>query len=91
VRRAWGSSAENGSTGLSPRSMKVQMTVRELALRVGITERSVQRVLADLVESGVVVRSKEGRGNRYEVEGSFQLRHPLESERSVGELLELLA
>lgn len=68
-----------------------QMTVRQLALGIGITERSVQRVLADLVESGVVVRSKEGRGNRYDVNERFQLRHPLESERSVGELLDLLA
>ena len=63
------------------------MTVRNLALQVGITERSVQRILADLEESGVVTRSKEGRCNRYHVNDAFQLRHPLESQHTLKELL----
>lgn len=62
-------------------------TVRNLALQVGITERSVQRILADLEESGVVSRIKEGRRNRYEVNDAFQLRHPLESSHTLKELL----
>lgn len=66
------------------------MTVRNLALRVGITERSVQRILGDLEESGVVVRIKEGRRNRYEVNQDFQFRHPLESQHTIGEVLALL-
>ena len=65
-------------------------TVRNLALQVGITERSVQRILSELEESGVVTRTKEGRRNRYEVDESFQLRHPLESQHTVGELLNTL-
>lgn len=65
-------------------------TVRNLALRVGITERTVQRILSDLEASGVVVRSREGRRNRYDVNRGFQLRHPLESEHTLGELLEAL-
>lgn len=66
------------------------MTVRNLALQVGVTERSVQRILSDLEESGVVTRTKEGRCNRYEVNNQFQLRHPLESQHNIGELMNAL-
>lgn len=66
-------------------------TVRELSDQVGITERSVQRILSELETSGVVKRSKEGRCNRYDVDLQFRLRHPLEAERTVGQLLEILA
>ena len=66
-------------------------TVRNLSLMVGITERSVQRILTDLEGAGAVKRTKEGRCNRYEVNGDFQLRHPLEQSRTLQDLLELLA
>ncbi|MEM7145616.1 MAG: winged helix-turn-helix domain-containing protein [Verrucomicrobiota bacterium] len=66
-------------------------TVRELALQVGITERSVQRILADLESSGVVSRTKEGRRNRYDVNRQFRLRHPLENHHTLDELLESVA
>ena len=66
------------------------LTVRRLAMMVGITERSVQRILAELEESGVVTRTREGRRNRYEVDLKYQLRHPLESQHTVGELLATL-
>jgi len=67
------------------------MTVRNLALQVGVTERSVQRILADLEESGVVTRSKDGRRNCYEVDRKFQLRHPLESHHNLADLLKALS
>ena len=67
------------------------MTVRNLALQVGITERSVQRILADLEESGVVTISKDGRRNRYEMNLKFLLRHPLESQHSLAELLKAIS
>ncbi|MEM9281988.1 MAG: winged helix-turn-helix domain-containing protein [Verrucomicrobiota bacterium] len=66
------------------------ITVRTLALQVGITERSVQRILGDLEESGVVLRKKDGRRNQYVLNDSFQLRHPLESHHNLGELLAAL-
>ena len=65
-------------------------TVRNLAIMVGITERSVQRILADLEESGVVIRTKDGRRNSYELNRKFQLRHPLESHHNLADLLEAL-
>lgn len=67
-----------------------ETTVRNLALRIGITERSVQRILTDLESSGVVTRSREGRRNRYDLNEAFQLRHPLESHHTVAELLRAL-
>ncbi len=66
------------------------MRARDIALQVGITERSVQRILGELTEYGVLTREKDGRRNRYSVDVSKTLRHPLEQHRSVAELLALV-
>lgn len=66
------------------------LTVRQLAVLVGITERSVQRILADLERSGVIRKSKEGRRNHYELNLAYQLRHPLEASHCLSELLATL-
>ena len=60
---------------------------RDIATRVGITERAAQAIVADLVSEGYVVRTKEGRRNRYTVNADAPLRHPLEHEHTIGELL----
>lgn len=65
--------------------------MREVASEVGITERAVQRIIADLERAGVIRKIKEGRRNRYEIDASAHLRHPIEAHRTVGELLRLLA
>lgn len=52
--------------------------MRDVAERVGVTERAVQRIVAELEEGGYLVRHKEGRRNRYDVTPSRPLRHPLE-------------
>lgn len=64
--------------------------MREVAERVGITERAVQRIVAELVDAGVLLREREGRGNRYEVAKRASLRHPIESHRTVGDLVGLI-
>lgn len=61
--------------------------LRDVALRVGITERAVQRIVTDLEEAGVVVRLREGRRNHYEIERKIGLRHPVEDHCTVGDLL----
>ena len=63
--------------------------VREIAQAVGITERAVHRILGELEEAGVIARRREGRRTRYEVDGDLPLRHPIEADHSVGELLRL--
>jgi predicted ArsR family transcriptional regulator len=60
---------------------------RDIASRVGITERAAQAIVADLVADGYLTRTREGRRNRYRIHPEAPLRHPLESEHSVGELL----
>ncbi len=64
--------------------------LREVADRVGITERAVQRIVADLEEAGYISRSREGRRNRYKVHQDMPLRHSVESHREVGVLLSLI-
>ena len=67
------------------------LRLRDVAARVGITERATQRILHDLVEAGYVTRSRVGRRNRYELVRTGPLRHSLEAGHSVGELIEALA
>ena len=60
---------------------------RDIATRVGITERAAQAIVADLVSEGYVTRTREGRRNRYTVKADAPLRHPLEHDHTIGELL----
>jgi len=64
--------------------------IRDVAREVGITERAVQRIVADLEATGYLVRSREGRRNRYEVKGHLPLRHPIERHRRVSALIALV-
>lgn len=66
------------------------MVMREVALRVGVTERATQKIVKDLMESQVLVSQKVGRCNRYRINLDHPLRHPLESGHTVGELLTML-
>ena len=65
--------------------------LRDVAARVGITERATQRIVADLVDSGYLARSRVGRRNRYEVRTELPLRHPVEERTSIGALLQLFS
>jgi DNA-binding MarR family transcriptional regulator len=64
-------------------------TLREVSNLVGITERAVQRIVADLEAEGYLRRDREGRRNRYQVLADLPLRHALESHRAVQDVLEL--
>ena len=67
------------------------LTLREVALRVGVTERAVQRIVADLELAGVLARTRDGRRNAYRIDPGVPLRHPLESHRRIGDLLGIVA
>ena len=67
-----------------------EMVLREVAIEVGITERAVQRIILDLERAGYIERERVGRRNRYRVEVDRRLRHPIESHRRIGELLQLV-
>ena len=64
--------------------------IRDLAGRVGITERAVQRVLHDLIADGYVCVQKKGRRNLYSIDFDRPMRHPVEEGWSVGKLLEFV-
>lgn len=66
-----------------------QVRMRDVAARVGITERAVQRIVSDLMEAGYLRCEKLGRRNRYHLDLSRPLRHPLEGDCAVGELMSL--
>lgn len=66
-------------------------TLREVAAVVGITERAVQRIVAELEAAGALVKERDGRRNHYRIKRNLKLRHPLEAHRSIGELLDLVA
>lgn len=65
--------------------------LRDLAVGAGITERSVQAIIADLEESGYVSKHRVGRRNTYRVNRRRPFRHNAESGHQVGELLDLFA
>ncbi len=64
--------------------------LREVADKVGITERAVQRIVAELEEGGYLTHERVGRRNHYEVHAELPLRHPLEDHLAIGALLKAL-
>ncbi|MCB1230383.1 MAG: winged helix-turn-helix transcriptional regulator [Verrucomicrobiae bacterium] len=67
-----------------------ELRIRDLATQIGITERAVQRILAELEGGGVLSKQREGRRNRYTVNLEYRLRHPLESDCDLAHLLNVL-
>ena len=67
-----------------------QITTREIAAQVGITERSVQRIIKDLEMEGYIHKKREGRVNKYEVNHNLPLRQGARRDIAVGELLKVL-
>lgn len=65
--------------------------VREIAGIAGITERSAQRIVADLEEEAYLTHEKIGRRNHHHVKPTAAMRHPLEQDVEVGLLIELLS
>ena len=67
-----------------------EQPLREVALSVGITERAVLRIVAELEESGYLLRHRNGRQNAYEIHPEIPLRHSLESHCTIGDLLNVI-
>jgi predicted transcriptional regulator len=65
--------------------------LRDLAAKVGITERAAQRIVTDLVKEGYLERSRVGRRNQYVVHAELPLRHPVEHAHRLRDLLVVLA
>lgn len=67
-----------------------EITLREVAKRVGITERASQKIVADLETAGYLTRTRHGRRNHYTVAIGQPFRHPVTVGHDVDELLEIL-
>jgi DNA-binding transcriptional ArsR family regulator len=64
--------------------------LRDIATTVGITERSAYSIVTGLADAGYVVKERDGRRNRYEIQHHLPLREPTSRERTIGEVLDLL-
>jgi hypothetical protein len=65
--------------------------LRDIAARTGITERTAYGIVTDLAEAGYVVKQKDGRRNRYEIQAHLPLPETDGRERTIGEVLAVLA
>ena len=65
--------------------------LRDIAARLDITERSAYSIITDLTQAGYIVKEKEGRRNRYQIQAHLPLPEPTSRERTLGEVLALLA
>jgi DNA-binding transcriptional ArsR family regulator len=64
--------------------------LRDIAAALGITERSAYAIVTELADAGYVVKERDGRRNRYEIQRHLPLRSSLGAERTIGELLDVL-
>jgi len=67
-----------------------EIRLRDVADRVGITERAAQRIVTDLVEAGYVARTRIGRRNRYTINPAVHMRHDAQQGQPIGSLLDVL-
>ncbi len=65
--------------------------LRDIAAGLGITERTAYGIVTDLAEAGYIVKDKDGRRNRYQIQVHLPLPDPTGRERTVGEVVALLA
>ena len=67
-----------------------QITMREIALTIGITEKATHRIITDLETDGYVTKIREGRRLRYRINPDLSLRGEILQDKAVGDLLEML-
>ena len=68
-----------------------RIRIRDIAARCRLTERAVQKIIADLEEGGYLTHTREGRTNAYRIQPGTILRHPAEAGMTVEALLSALA
>ena len=67
------------------------MRLRDIAARIGITERSAYGIVADLTDAGYIANARDGRRKRYQIQPHLPHQEPTSRELTVGEVLALLA
>ncbi len=64
--------------------------LRDIAAGLGITERSAHTIVTDLTTAGYVVKHKDGRRNRYQIQEHLSLPEPASRGSAIGDLLAVL-
>ena len=67
------------------------LRMRDIANIIGVTERTVQLIVKDLSKEGYIKLTREGRCNRYEIDDTISLRHPIEQHKTIGDLIGLIS
>jgi predicted ArsR family transcriptional regulator len=86
IKREWTFLTNHGHV-LAYLAKKPHATTREIAQQADVTERAVQKVVRELENDGYIVRHRVGRGNRYTIHPELPMRHRMEREYAVGNLL----
>lgn len=71
-------------------AQKPRITIRELSLTIGITEKAVHRIITDLESDGYVTKIREGRRLRYRINPNLCLPDEMLQDKAVGDFLEVL-
>jgi len=64
---------------------------RDLAKRVGITDTALHRLLSEMEEANVIFRQRAGRRSAYLINRDVRLDHPIEEDRTIGDLIDLVS
>ncbi|HEY5250256.1 MAG TPA: ArsR family transcriptional regulator [Acidimicrobiales bacterium] len=68
-----------------------EVRLREIAMTLAISERRTYAIVTDLTDAGYLVKSKEGRRNRYEIQTHLPLPEFTGRDQAIGAVLDLLA
>ena len=80
----------NHALVISYLAKKPSITAREISLAIGITERAIRKIIADLDEAGYISKKKVGRGTRYRINPELSMRHDAHVDIAIGDFLEAL-
>ena len=75
---------------LSHIAQNPKITAREIALTVGITERTTHKIITDLEQSNYISKTRIGRRNIYEVNYRKQQTHHSKKDIEVSTILQAL-
>jgi predicted transcriptional regulator len=71
-------------------ALSSNLSVRQIALSLGITERSVQGIMSDLEQEGYITRERIGRKNRYNVDSACTLPQQFSSQCTLGDFVDFI-
>jgi len=67
-----------------------RITARDISSSIGITEKATRNIINDLEAAGYVTKKREGRRIRYKVDTELPMRHEIQQDKAIGDLLEIL-